>query len=247
MFQAHKSIYKQYIKKSLQKIAIDLRLLRQRNYHTIESLLGCDLIIDIGANFGQYANDRFLDGYEGEIISIEPLSYPHSKLLTASLQRPNWKVAPRYAISDQDTTIEINVSENYASSTIEQFTEFHKKIPGVNPNSIESVKCVTLTHFYHEFSISQSKKVYVKIDTNGHEAKVLSGISPECLSNIEAFQIEVPIAQMYENQTGFDYYNDIMRDWGFNFYDAHDGVRSNNGANQVMDIVFIKSDSILFN
>ena len=170
MFQAHKSIYKQYIKKSLQKIAIDLRLLRQRNYRTIESLLGCDLIIDIGANFGQYANDRFLDGYEGEIISIEPLSYPHSKLLTASLQRTNWKVA-----------------------------------------------------------------------------KVWRGISSECLSNIAAFQIEVPIAQMYENQTSFDYYYDIMREWGFNFYDAHDGVRSNNGANKVMDIVFIKSDSILFN
>ena len=67
MFRAHKSIYKQYIKKSLQKFAIDLTLIRQRNYKTIETLLGCDMIIDIGANFGQYANDRFLDGYEGDI------------------------------------------------------------------------------------------------------------------------------------------------------------------------------------
>ncbi len=51
---------------------------RLLEYHQIE------LIFDVGANCGQYASFLRDSGYQGKIVSFEPLSTAYSQLLTLS-------------------------------------------------------------------------------------------------------------------------------------------------------------------
>ena len=84
----------------------------------LASSLGIDLLIDVGANTGQYALSRRACGYKGEIISFEPLSAAHAKLLVIAKDDPNWTIADRMAVGDRSGQIEINVAGNSTSSSV---------------------------------------------------------------------------------------------------------------------------------
>ena len=237
----HSSLYKQRIKRILKTVLVDYSLRKKRRYIPLEIELKCDTIIDVGANFGQYADDKLALGFKGDIYSIEPLPYAHALLSKASQKYENWHVLKPLALSDRVASMEINVSENYASSTIENFTPEHLKIPGVKPLVKQMIDCVPFWKIYEDLNLDKKERIYFKIDTNGHEPQVLAGITEECLKNIVAFQIEIPIADMYQNQVGFDYYYNLMRRWDYILHDAQEGVRSTTGKNQIMDFIFLKS------
>ena len=54
--------------------------------------LGVDLVIDVGANEGQYARELRTFGYDGLIISLEPLAKPYAILQAASRRDAKWRV-----------------------------------------------------------------------------------------------------------------------------------------------------------
>ena len=53
--------------------------------------LEVDLVLDVGANNGQYAKGIRRAGYAGPIISFEPAPEPFAKLRKASEKDPDWK------------------------------------------------------------------------------------------------------------------------------------------------------------
>src|SRR5580704_2367040 len=57
-----------------------------------------DLVLDIGANCGQFAQQCRANGYRGEIISFEPASSAHASLVLAAAADPLWTVADRVAL-----------------------------------------------------------------------------------------------------------------------------------------------------
>src|SRR5260370_4795170 len=67
-------------------------------HHLLFSQLPIDLVLDVGANTGQFVHQCRAAGYKGEIISFEPSAAAHAALLRSAEPDPLWTVADRTAL-----------------------------------------------------------------------------------------------------------------------------------------------------
>src|ERR1700710_457969 len=116
-----KRVYNKILRETKRSLKLDseyLQLIKQEKYRVqLLNQLGIDLVLDIGANLGQYTKALFAHGFAGNVISFEPVSDVYSKLLIKSKSLKNWTIYERCAVGEQAGETEINVSENYESSS----------------------------------------------------------------------------------------------------------------------------------
>src|SRR6201995_3473637 len=71
-----------------------------------------DLVLDAGANTGQFVHQCRAAGYRGNIISFEPSAAAHASLLQSAASDPHWTVADRIALGATPSEVEINIAAN---------------------------------------------------------------------------------------------------------------------------------------
>src|SRR5215470_6869482 len=84
-----------------------------------------DVVLDVGANSGQFALALFNAGFTGRIISFEPLSLAHAALSEAAQNHPDWEIAPRCALGAAVGSAVINIAGNSFSSSLRPMLERH--------------------------------------------------------------------------------------------------------------------------
>lgn len=176
-----------------------------------------DLILDIGANTGQFSELILKLGYEGSILSFEPLSTAYEVLLRKSRRFKRWKVFDRCAIGDIDGTININVSQNLLSSSALKILEHHTSVsPESNIVAVESVPVYKLDSISTQYE-GQYNNILLKIDTQGYEGKVLIGAA-NFLNSIKGVLVEVSLIPLYEGQKLGDEIYEMLKAQGFNLW-----------------------------
>ena len=88
---------------------------------------GVDLVIDVGANEGQYAKGLRATGYNGAIQSFEPIAAMYTRLAMAAASDPNW-YATQTAIGASKGHATIGVSRNTVFSSIKPLSDQAAKI-----------------------------------------------------------------------------------------------------------------------
>jgi FkbM family methyltransferase len=163
---------------------------------------GIDLVLDVGANAGQYGNELREGGYRGRIVSFEPLMTPRQELCRLAGRDPSWLVAPQAAIGDHDGDIEINVAENSWSSSILPINETHVAAAPhsryVGRERVPLARLDTLAPPY----FGDDDCALLKIDTQGFEAQVLDGATA-ILPRIRGVQLELSFVPLYDGQALF--------------------------------------------
>src|SRR5271163_1334048 len=144
----------------------DIHQSQDRRSSALFSSLGIDLLIDIGANRGQYALARRASGYQGEILSFEPLSTAHAKLLALARNDPNWTIADRVAVGDRSGEIEINLAQNSASSSVLPMLDAHL---AAVPHSRYIGKEIVPVRRLDDLLVSTvgGRKIFLKLDVQG--------------------------------------------------------------------------------
>ena len=166
-------------------------------YHKI------DLVLDVGANTGQYAKSLREAGYSGRIISFEPLSSVYDKLKLASKKDSLWEVAQRAAIGDKDGDISINIANNTQSSSVLPMLESHlQAAPESEYVDSETVKLYRLDTIATQYIDDRYESIYLKIDVQGYELQVLEG-STLLLPRIKGIQLELSLVPLYEGEPVF--------------------------------------------
>src|SRR5258708_15140019 len=82
-------------------------------------------VLDVGANSGQYGVLIRDCGFRGPIISFEPLTVAHERLVARAARDRRWTVAKRVALGAGSGHSTINVAANSVSSSLLRMTSRH--------------------------------------------------------------------------------------------------------------------------
>lgn len=195
-------------------------------------------ILDIGANEGQFASAVIDAGYEGLVISCEPLSLPHKNLSNLAKKFQNWIAAPRAAVGADFGVLEINVSRNSVSSSILPILEPHlSSAPDSKYIGRESVSVTTVDKIIEDYKLSSP---FLKIDTQGYEMRVLQGAS-KSLKNISGVMVEISLVDLYAGQPDYIELISFIRGSGFDLWSIRPGFRDLvSGRLLQFDAIFFK-------
>jgi FkbM family methyltransferase len=159
-----------------------------------------ELVMDVGANKGQFASEIRAAGYGGQIVSFEPLADAHACLTKQAVSDARWTVHPRAAVGDNDGTIEINVSANSVSSSILDMKAAHTSAHEASRYvGTESVPILRLDSVLQQYNPSTRRHTFLKIDTQGYEWQVLDGAT-ETLKTCGAILLEASLIELYAGQ-----------------------------------------------
>lgn len=158
-----------------------------------------DLILDVGANKGQFASEIRKYGYAGRIVSFEPLSQAHRELLHASAGDRMWEAHTRCALGDHEGEVEINIAGNSESSSILPMLELHRNAaPEAIYQGKEIVPIKTLDAVAGSY-LKDARSAFLKIDTQGFEWQVLDG-ARDTLPHLKGIMVELSLVPLYDGQ-----------------------------------------------
>lgn len=231
-----KTAIKEYIKHAF--LYIGFNITPKRKNALIEHKI--DILFDVGANVGQYANDARREGYKGKIISFEPLPEAHKKLSKNSQKDPLWIVHERIALGSKRGAGIINVSENsYSSSFLKITQRLLSNTPDTRYVKKINVGVTTLDSVFNSY-VKKSNKVFLKIDTQGFESEVLKG-SIKNLRNISGIQLELSTEALYEKQKTYEYFLTFLKKYNFRLWSIIPGYwNKKTGQMLQFDGIFIK-------
>lgn len=157
-----------------------------------------NLVVDVGANVGQYARSLRLHGYAGKIVSFEPVSSAFAALREESKLDPNWRsfklalgvennkvLMRRYAAAEFSSVLELN---DFARQRFKWRTD---------PDGLEEVEMTTLADIWEECTeFIDTPRALLKLDTQGFDLEVLAGIGHN-IRDVYAMQSELSLKPIY--------------------------------------------------
>ena len=193
-----------------------------------------DLVIDVGANVGQYASKLRRDGFRGEIVSLEPLPDAFIRLQQAMNSDLKWR-GINAAAGPSRSTATLNVSEDsVCSSLLKPSKTLLDAIP-----TAKVVKAVTVDVIpLDELDYPKCDSMWLKLDVQGFEKQALEG-AKDLLKKVNILELELGLKpSYYDSYTLADAIPDIQ-DMGFSLVSIGRGASDSNTGQLIdADILF---------
>jgi FkbM family methyltransferase len=159
---------------------------------------GTSLVLDIGANIGQYARALRRNGYRGRIVSFEPLGTAFQQLRNAASSDPLWDCL-NIAVGSSRRVARLNVAANSVSSSLFNMTAHHIASAAESVYiATEKVRLERLDDLL-EANAPSTDPIFMKMDVQGYEDEVLNGC-PRLLKRVIGVELELSLAPLYEGQ-----------------------------------------------
>jgi FkbM family methyltransferase len=152
-----------------------------------------DLVIDVGANVGQYAKKLRKDGYRGSIISVEPLPDVFARLSGNMANDALWK-GHQAAAGGAAGTAQINVSaDSVCSSLLKPAEALTSAIKTAHTVQTIDVPVMRLD----DIDTGSHNNIVLKLDVQGFEKHAMAGAT-KLLDKISVLEIELAITPGYD-------------------------------------------------
>lgn len=196
---------KNILRKLINKTGFDL--IRAKNSHgsfevhlnNVFHKYSIDCVIDVGANSGQYGSFLRGIGFNGWIVSFEPVKSVFEKLIDSAKGDDKW-ICYNLALGDIAGKKNINV---YSSTVFSSFLEASDYSKGIW-KSLESVvpEEVTVSRlddmFLEIVGRTSCHHYYLKLDTQGYDLNVFRG-GLNSLCKVAAIQTELSLIHVYKD------------------------------------------------
>lgn len=169
--------------------------------HVVELIghLGVDLLIDVGANEGQFVSRIRRAGFEGRVVSFEPLPAAFARLAEGAAADPNWECLPVALGRVRETRVLYEARATVLSSMLPSSrfaAEIFERQADV-ANRID-VEVRTLDEMWPEITRgAPAPRCFLKMDTQGFDLEVFHGAAPR-LDSIWGLQSELSMRALYE-------------------------------------------------
>ena len=179
------------------------------------------VVLDVGANVGQYARSLLRMGYRGRIVSFEPLSSARRRLVANACGAADWQIVP-FALGDFDGQSTIHVAGNSQSSSLLEMLPGHvAAAPESAYVSTESVEVRKLDSVFTQYC-QTGERCFLKLDVQGFEQAVLRG-AKDSLAHCIGVQLEMSLMPLYAGEATFVEMLDLMADNGYQLMSLENG------------------------
>lgn len=200
-----------------------------------------DIVLDVGANDGDFGRELRDSGYTGRILSFEPNPIAFERLTKNIEHDPCWD-AVQIGIGAISGQFELNISRADVFSSFKNLNNFGQK--SINTRVVDTVEArvVRLDDYLSE-NPEIIGRPYLKIDTQGFELEVLDGLG-SIFHNMVAIQVETALVNSYVDE--IDWVDSIlyMRARGFEVATmVCNSTISGKAQIRELDIVYVRSDA----
>lgn len=196
---------------------------------------GVNLVIDGGANRGQWALQVKMQSPELAIVSVEPIISPYRELSELAASHHNWSTI-NAALGDRTGSAVMNIANNGEQSSSLLTPSLHLDFyPTVRFQETQLTQVITLD----SIETTDESQIYLKLDLQGNELAALKG-AVNLLKKVTAIEIEMTTDQMYEGQAIFLEVVKYLGENGFHLYSFADPFRNHSGRSIYFDAIFKK-------
>ena len=158
-----------------------------------------DAVLDVGANVGQYGGLLREQGWEGPIVSFEPVAEIHAELAARAAADAGWIVAPPMALAAAAGEATIHISaESDMTSLLPQAPALRR----LSPSSAVTGRRAVRTERLDRLPLVADRpwrRLFLKIDVQGAEPQVLAG-AEALWPRIAGVQLELSLIELYEGE-----------------------------------------------
>lgn len=189
--------------------------------------INTDLVLDIGANRGQFGTALYGYGYAHKMLSFEPLSKAYAELEQNAKGNANWSVYERCCVGHEEGETVIQVSALQGNSSVLDMKSTPFNVRNSAYIAKETVPQITLGTLNTHLLIQSAKNIFVKMDIQGFEHFVLSAL-PTANYKINGFYIELSLVKLYDGQEDYLYICNQLKKLGYDLvYVQPESIRSN--------------------
>ena len=234
---------KKIIQKALRAIGYDI--VYYRPYHHplarrkwLLDIYGVQVVLDVGANTGQFSEKLRETGYHGRIVSFEPLPDAF-EVIKAKAMRDRWGWAVHnFALGFREERTMIHVAGNsYSSSILPMLSRHEQSAPHSRYVRDVEIEVKTLDSIFQP-EWRSNRDVFMKVDTQGFEKQVLDGAA-NSLPFIDTIQLEMSLSPLYDGELPFEDMYGLIREKGYRLVAIEPGFSdSKSGEMLQVDAVF---------
>lgn len=177
----------------------ELKTIGEEHLVWLMSRIGVNVVLDVGANTGQFARRLRNAGYKGWIVSFEPVKEFADVIEELAAEDPRWHLR-RYALGDEQATVQINRAGTMSSML--ESSDFGKNwkpdLLGEGEGR-EEIRIERLDEVWDDVVTGPKRrpKVFLKLDTQGFDLRVVRGAGAR-LPDILGLQSELSCLPIYE-------------------------------------------------
>lgn len=203
--------------------------------------LGVNCVLDVGAHWGEYASLLRAIGYEGRIVSFEPVHENADRLRARARSDSRW-IVKEMALGGLSGRQLLNVPGDTVLASFLNPTEFAlRNFPDSEPIRQEEVVVSRVDEILEDCTAGiDLPRVYLKMDTQGWDLEVFAGVSGR-IDQIVALQSELSVVAICQ---GMPTYLEALEEYqrhGFELTGLYPIARDKQGRIIEFDAVMVRS------
>ncbi|MEU4565464.1 FkbM family methyltransferase [Micromonospora sp. NPDC023956] len=191
-----------------------------------------DVVIDGGANGGQYAKWLRQCGFGGTIISFEPASDTFAVLSEAARSDDDWH-CHHAALGPEDGQVLLHLTRTSLGSSVFRRTDLPSRLwPDDVDVGTELVPMRALRSLWSELGCD-GRRVYLKLDVEGAELSVLEGAGP-VLDRVALLELELPLVAVHQDAPTLTEMLSFLTERGFSAVALEQNHRGDEATGQML-------------